>query len=155
MTMSSNMKQEEVNKLVKRLVDLGADVNAKNDTDRTALFTAIYQNNTEVALYLIEKGAKCEDVLMSNLTLLHYACFQGNYTLCKALLERKCDPNSIATSCESPVYIAVIKGYIDILSLLIEYGADVNLFIGSDCDNKCTGNSAFKKNLKRILRQKN
>ena len=45
----------------------------------------------------------------------------------------------MATSCESPIYIAVTKGYLDIVSLLVNYGADVNLYIGSDNDNKCTG----------------
>ena len=140
LTMSSSVEKERTFNIVKKLVDCGADVNVTNDNGRTPLFTAIYQNNTEIALFLIEKGAKCEleDKLMSHLTLLHYSCFQGNYTLAKALLEKKCDPNAIATSCESAVYIAVTKGYLDIVSLLVEYGADVNLFIGTDHDNKCT-----------------
>ena len=88
-TMSSSVDKEEVSKTVIKLVESGADINAQNDTGRTALFTAIYQNNTEIALYLIEKGAavEIEDVQwMSNFTLLHYACFQGNYILAKALL---------------------------------------------------------------------
>ena len=38
-----------------------------------------------------------------------------------------------------PCYIAVTKGYVDIVSLLVENGASVNNFIGSDCDNKTTG----------------
>lgn len=140
--MSSEVERDRIMDLVVKLVAAGADVNAKNETGRTALFTAIYQNNTDIALYLIESaGAKCEleDVLMSNFTLLHYACFQGNYTLVKALLDRRCDPNSIATSCESPVYIAVTKGFVDIVGLLIEYGADVNVSIGMQNDSKCTG----------------
>lgn len=142
LTMSSVIDKERIIDLVIKLVEAGADVNAKNETGRTALFTAIYQNNTDIAMYLIENGAKCEleDSLMSNFTLLHYACFQGNFTLVKTLLEKKCDPNSIATSCESPVYIAVTKGYVDIVDLLVQYGADVNILIGTDCDNKCTGN---------------
>ena len=139
-TMSSSVDREQIIRTVMKLVEKGADINARNETGRTALFTAIYQNNTEIAMYLIDKGASCqlEDILMSNFTLLHYACFQGNYTLTKALLERKCDPNSIATSCESPVYIAVTKGYLDIVGLLVEYGADVNLSIGTAVDTKCT-----------------
>ena len=135
------MDKSKIMTTVKRLIECGSEINATNDNGRSALFSAIYQNNTEIALYLIDKGAKCEleDILMSNFTLLHYACFQGNYTLVKALLEKKCDPNAIAASCESAVYIAVTKGYLDIVSLLIDYGANVNLFIGTDQDNKCTG----------------
>ena len=138
MSMSSNVPQTQVNALVRHLMSMGADIDASNNTGRTALFTAIYQNNTDAALYLIEAGANCEDFLMSNLTLLHYACFQGNLTLCRALLARGCDPNSVANACESPVYIAVIKGYLDILSLLVEHGANVNLVVGAECDSKCT-----------------
>jgi uncharacterized protein len=139
-TMSTNIDQEQINHTIKHLIECGADINAKNESGRTALFTAIYQNNTEIALYLIEKGADCQldDEQMSSFSLLHYACFQGNYSLVKALLDKNSNPNAVATSCESPVYIAVTKGYLDIVGLLIEYGADVNLYIGTDCDNKCT-----------------
>lgn len=138
--MSSLFTNDQIIKLVKLLVDCGANINAKNESGRTALFTAIYQNNTQIALYLIEKGAECqmEDDLMSNFTLVHYACFQGNYDLTKVLLEKNCNPNSIAASCESPVYIAVTRGYTELVGLLIEYGADVNLLIGTENDNKCT-----------------
>ena len=151
-TLSSTTEKGDI-KTVKRLVECGADINAMNDHGRTALFYAIYQNNTEIALFLIEKGAKCEleCIQMSNFTLLHYACVQGNYTLVKALLEKKCDPNTIAESCESTVYIAVTKGYLDIVSLLIEYGADVNVFIGTDQDNKCTGKNSEQKIFFRLV----
>jgi len=59
--------------------------------------------------------------------------------LTKALLEKKCDPNLVAANCESPIYIAVTKGYLDIVSLLVDYGANVNLYIGSENGTKCTG----------------
>lgn len=97
-------------------------------------------------MYLIEIGAKCdlEDRLVSNFTLLHYACFQGNYNLVKALLQKNCNPNALSSSSESPIYIAVTKGYVDIVSLLVQYGANVNNLIGSDCDNKSTGILVFQ-----------
>ena len=78
-TMSVNIENEQIIRIVKALIKHGANVNAKNDNGRTALFTAIYQNNTDIALCLIENGADCEieNTIMSNFTLLHYACFQG------------------------------------------------------------------------------
>lgn len=80
-TMSSNIEPSQITDVCKALIRHGADVNIKNDNGRTALFTAIYQNNTEIALCLIENGAQCEieNSVMSNFTLLHYACFQGNF----------------------------------------------------------------------------
>lgn len=142
-TIEANIEQNQILDIVKTLLQHGADVNAKNDAGRTALFTAIYQNNTTIALFLIEKGAKCqlEDRIMSNFTLLHYVVFQGNYTLTNALLEKGCDPNLTETSSESPIYIAVTKGYLDIVRQLVKYGANVNLCIGSENGNKCTGNN--------------
>jgi ankyrin repeat protein len=144
--MSADIEKDQIIDIVKDLVSHGADINAKNSAGRSALFTAIYQNNTQIALYLIENGANChlEDKIMSNFTLLHYVVFQGNYILTKALLEKNCDPNSVAKSCESPIYIAVTKGYLDIIGLLIEYGANVNLEFGSEKDNKFTGISIVK-----------
>ncbi len=83
LTMNANIENESIKQIVKTLIEHGVDIDAKNENGRTALFTAIYQNNTEIALYLIEKNATCElkDNLMSNFTLLHYACFQGKYSL--------------------------------------------------------------------------
>ena len=73
---------------------------------------AFYENNTDVALFLIEKGASLEidDQEDSNFTLLHYACYLGNYVLAKVLLEKNCNPNALSSSGESPIYIAVTKG---------------------------------------------
>ena len=77
--MSINIENEQIIRIVKALIEHSADVNAKNDNGRTALFTAIYQNNTEIALCLIENGAILEykDIKQENFTLLHYACYQG------------------------------------------------------------------------------
>ena len=142
------MSREESVRVVRRLVELGADVNARNETGRTALFVAVYENLTDMALLLLDAGASCQlshtdtnnnNNNNTNFTLIHYACLQGNYTVTKKLLEHKCDPNSTAAgSCESLVYSAVTKGYLDIVALLIAYGADVNFTVGSAIDNKCT-----------------
>jgi len=77
-TMNTNVKQRQILEIVMALVERGANINAQNAAGRTALFTAVYQNNTEIALYLIEKGAKCqlEDTVVNNFTLLHYVVFQ-------------------------------------------------------------------------------
>jgi ankyrin repeat protein len=139
-TMSEKLDRQQLNDIVLRLIRHGADVNAVNLSQRTPLFTAIYQNNTDIALLLIENGANCkmEDPVMNNFTLLHYSCFQGNYTLASKLLENGCNANSVAVSGETPIYIAVTKGYVDIVNLLIDYGADVNVFIGTSVDEECT-----------------
>lgn len=79
----NDIENEQIIQIVKALLKHGANVNARNDNGRTALFTAIYQNNTEIALCLIENGANLEydDIKKENFTLLHYACYQGYYFL--------------------------------------------------------------------------
>jgi ankyrin repeat protein len=78
---NNDAENEQIFKIVKALIEHGANVNAENDNGRTALFTAIYQNNTDIALCLIENGATLEykDIHKENFTLLHYACYQGLY----------------------------------------------------------------------------
>jgi uncharacterized protein len=139
-TMSTNIDPNQIIEICRDLIEHGADINAKNDNGRTALFTAIYQNNTELAIMLIDNGAECEidNSIMSNFTLLHYAVFQGNYVLAKALLQKNCNPNALSSSGESPIYVAVTKGYLDIVHLLVDNGADLNIFIGNMPINKCT-----------------
>jgi ankyrin repeat protein len=71
-------------RLIRRLVEEGgADVNARNESGRTALFTAVYENMTDIALYLIDAGATCllDERDTANYTLIHYAVLQGNLTL--------------------------------------------------------------------------
>jgi len=77
-TMNVDVEQSQILSIVKELVGRGANINARNEAGRTALFTAVYQNNTEIALYLIEMGANCEleDRVVNNFTLLHYVVFQ-------------------------------------------------------------------------------
>lgn len=49
---------------------------------------------------------------------------------------------------DTPLYVSIIKGYVDIVSLLIDYGASVNINYGSNklLKNKCTGNLNIKLN---------
>lgn len=39
---------------------------------------------------------------------------------------------------ETPIYIAVTKGYLDVVSILVEAGAEVNFVFGDLAVNKCT-----------------
>ena len=82
-TNDTNADIDQITNIVKELIKHGANVNAKNDSGRTALFTSIYQNNTEIALCLISNGASLdfEDRKKENFTLLHYSCYQGLFSI--------------------------------------------------------------------------
>ena len=50
--------------MVKMLVDAGANINYKNEFGQTALSQAIIQNVFDVALYLLQKGANVNEVIV-------------------------------------------------------------------------------------------
>lgn len=91
-------------------------------------------------MYLINNNAKCslDNSISGKFTLLHYASFQGNLTLVKALLDRNCDVNATAEYNETAIYVATTKGYLDIIDLLIKYGANCDIFAGDENDDKST-----------------
>jgi len=53
-----------------------------------------------VALLLIQNGASLEvnDPENENFSLLHYACYQGNATLVRMLIEKDFDVNAFSSS---------------------------------------------------------
>jgi len=58
---SSKPKKNAYLGLVPLLIDSGADVNALNNREQTALDYALEQNKTDLAFYLIDRGAKFSD----------------------------------------------------------------------------------------------
>jgi len=83
--------------LVKRLLELGADINAQGDTlgsggsQRTALHFAVQRNHLEVCLVLLQAGA---------------------------------DPNRMAFGFETPLHLAFKEQREEIAGLLLDYGAE-------------------------------
>jgi ankyrin repeat protein len=66
--------EAEVLDVVKMLVEeLGADVNAANDTGETAMHAAAYRGANSVVQYLFDKGAKLDVVALDGRTPLQVA----------------------------------------------------------------------------------
>ena len=83
--------------LVKRLLELGADINAQGDTYNSA---------------------------GSQNTALHFAIQRNHPDICKVLLECGADPNRMAFGFETPLHLAFREGNEEIASLLLDYGAE-------------------------------
>ena len=106
--------------LVKLLVEAGADVNAGQIPP---LCHAVYQNNTAIAEYLIDHGARVnypED--MGPLQIAPY--ISNNIEMVKLLIARGADINAgiVATA----LHRATWMEHKDIIELLIQHGANVN-----------------------------
>jgi hypothetical protein len=60
-------------------------------------------------------------------TALHIAADQGHYHLCQWLLAKGAYPNARDAAGNTPVFCSVNSGNMQVVSLLLEYGADLNV----------------------------
>lgn len=75
--------------------------------------------------------------MRDNITLLHYAVYYNRYESAKILLDCGANPNFINVESDSvttytPLHIAINRGSLDLIKLLVDYGADLYL----NYDNK-------------------
>jgi len=114
-------------KKVKKLLERGADVNARDsEYGATPLHHAAVYGHLEVARLLIEKGADVNAVDGSLTTPLHWAAVGGHLEVARLLLEKGADVNTGDREDCTPLHWAAFKGHLDVARLLIESGADVN-----------------------------
>lgn len=113
---------------VKQLLENGANVNAIDGNNLTALNIASEANHTDIVELLIEKGAELNKAMM-------LACMNGHIKTVRFLIDKHIDLNvkavvSIAgggrMSGITFLHGAAVKGFTDIVVLLLDKGADVN-----------------------------
>ena len=114
------------------LIDKGADVNRilkENGIETTALFSAIDKKNAEIISLLLEKGADVNLTIMNGFSVLQKAITDKNKKLVSLFLDAGAEINRNSNEIETALQDAIItKNYEpEILSHLIERGADVNL----------------------------
>ena len=127
----------------KSLLSNGVSVNASDDTGQTALMVAAKTNRIEIAKFLIEKGADVNLNSKSGLTALHYAALENNAEFAQLLLNNQAtiDATMKYSSTDgnytnkpivweyvgaTPLLIAVESGNLEVVSVLIEAGANPN-----------------------------
>ncbi|MBI4348700.1 MAG: ankyrin repeat domain-containing protein [Elusimicrobia bacterium] len=131
-------KQEQVDleaalKLIRLLLDKGADANLKIPTDPNGIWTAMTPlhfaagaDAYEIARLLIERGA---DPLAANGkggTPLHSAAFYGNKPLAELLLLKEAPIDARNAFGRAPLHEAVSQGQYHLALFLLQKGADVD-----------------------------
>ena len=112
------------------LLAKGCDVNLTDGNGETALFCCITHGKNEVALALIQTGRVDYKLkTLKDVTYLHQACSRGNSEVVLKLLEVCPDLiNMVDKNSEfSPLYLAVLSNQEEIVNILLDSGANVNL----------------------------
>ncbi|KAG1677482.1 hypothetical protein FOA52_001938 [Chlamydomonas sp. UWO 241] len=102
-----------------RYIEEGADVNAKNDKDVTALGIAVGFNKKDVVALLIEKGANLEIRDAKGNTVLHYAAGYGRKEVCEMLIAAGADLDALNNDKQSALDAAKMnkeKALVEVLS---------------------------------------
>jgi ankyrin repeat protein len=97
--------------------------------DKTALHVAAMRGNLEIAQLLVRKGASINsDPSCNGITPLYLAIINQREEVAKFLIENKADLEipSRLLACLTSLGLAVYKGNLNLVKLLIEHGANVN-----------------------------
>uniref|UniRef100_A0A0K6S7X0 Uncharacterized protein n=1 Tax=Chromera velia CCMP2878 TaxID=1169474 RepID=A0A0K6S7X0_9ALVE len=127
--------QEGLGEMVGVLLDLGASVNATDETGTTALHLAAQYNLTDIVRVLIDRSADLEaeggrDPVWGEglrFTPLIWATQEGHTAVVEELLKGGARWDGRNARNATAVHMAAGKGSVEDLRLLVEFGADVNV----------------------------
>ena len=115
--------------ILKCLVENGADVNAATHDKSTPLMIASRYGHVNVVTFLIEHGANMDLKHKTGKTALHYVVYHNN-DCCDVLscfIKNGADVNATTNDNSTPLMIASKKGLVNVVTFLIEHGANVEL----------------------------
>jgi ankyrin repeat protein len=101
----------------KFLIDKGAVC----DNYENAVHNAMSNGHVESVRFLLERGVKCDID-----ELLRTAVKDRQLGCAKLLLEKGANVNKFSEDGWAPIHAAAENGYLDLLQLLVEHGADMN-----------------------------
>jgi len=133
------------------LLNYGANINAKDNKGFTPLHFAISTKQLDIVRILIENGADINAKSESGITPLHCAVMddQADINIIRILIENGANINTGSENGAAPLHIAAIKGKIEIVITLLEYGAEI-VDIASDIVNVMTKNYIIIRTMERL-----
>ncbi|XP_042025226.1 ankyrin-1-like [Salvia splendens] len=138
-------------KIVKFLVKHGAEISLPNIEGFTPLHYAVLKDNMELMEFLLRKDALV-DVDSVDGTPLQIAVSRGNVQAVKYILSRGAWSSLFCAFADSPLVCAVKSHSFECLELLLEAGADPNLFFSGISPLGVAATEVDTKFLKRLLK---
>jgi len=111
---------------VRKLLELGIDVNAKNKDGTTALMWAALKGNKYIVKALLKKRARINEKNKDGSTALMWAVDNGNKYIVEALLDKGADFKSRNNYGATALSCAVDKGNKAVVQTLLEKGAAID-----------------------------
>ncbi|KAI9892747.1 MAG: hypothetical protein M1814_001167 [Vezdaea aestivalis] len=112
--------------IVRLLLEKGADIEAKDNSGKTALYWAARNGHETVVRLLLEEGADFKAKDDEGGIALHWAVVgDDDETITKLLLERGADTEAKDNNRETALHWATWHGHEAIAKLLLENGADI------------------------------
>lgn len=117
--------------LMARLIELGADVNARNKEGASAIHFAAGDGSVPRLTVLLEKGAELSFQSASG-TPLHWAAAKGHALAIEALLRRGAAADQVNKDGVSALLMAAVAGSDKGVASLVEAGADVGALLAGN-----------------------
>jgi ankyrin repeat protein len=113
-------------RIVRALLNKGADIDALTSDFFTPLVLAVNDNLPDMLDYLLRRAANPNKKMANGITSLHIACSKGHVEAVQKLLAYKSNPEEADDYGETPLMLAVMNGNPTVVKLLIDKGSDVN-----------------------------
>jgi len=112
--------------IVSALISKGADVNARDDDDKTALHWAVANDMEAVVDVLLQNGASTTALSSIGYSPLHKAAWNGSLTMMRMLIAYEANVNLSFDNGRTPLMLAAEYAQFQACVLLIDAGADIN-----------------------------
>ena len=112
----------------KQLLDAGADINERDDSQSTPLMWAVHSGDVEIVRFLISQGADVRAKAYRNATALMVAMTGNHESSAVALIDAGADPNGRGNSAMNYLEDAAMSGMTGVVDALIRNGTDLDTY---------------------------